>query len=62
MGIDAAGLAWEWLRRDPAYAAWWQAQPATEAQLRQGVPIVAAMRDAPSWGLHFRRAARPSRT
>lgn len=25
MGIDAAGLAWEWLRRDPDYAAWWRA-------------------------------------
>lgn len=61
MGIDAAGLAWEWLRRDPDYAAWWQAQPVTEAQLLQGIPIVAAMRRAHHWGLHFRRAARPPR-
>lgn len=60
-GIDAAGLAWEWLRRDPRYIAWRQAQPITETQLLEGVPIVAAMGRAHDWGLLFRRASRPFR-
>jgi hypothetical protein len=54
MDIDAAGLAWEWLRRDPAYGAWWEAQPVAPVQLVQGIPIVEAMRGARQWGLHFR--------
>lgn len=61
IGIDAAGLAWEWLRRDPDYAAWWQTQPIGEAQLLQGVPTVAATRRAHDWGILFRRASGPLR-
>lgn len=61
IGIDAAGLAWEWLRRDPDYAAWWRAQPTSEPQLLQGVPIVAAMRRSTEWGILFRGASGPLR-
>jgi hypothetical protein len=51
-GIDRAGLAWEWLRRDPAYAA-------LSARLRRvGVRVGAAHlemeADARGFGLCFR--------
>jgi len=55
LGIDRAGLAWEWLRRDPAYIA---------CAVRR--PPVAGDRDliredpaALPWGLHFLRGAGP---
>jgi len=46
-GIDRAGMRWEWLRRDPAYVAWYtSASKATRDQ-----PGAA---DRLKWGLHFR--------
>lgn len=49
LGIDQAGLAWEWLRRDPVYiAAWPKGSPAG----RDGTML----REDPAalpWGLHF---------
>lgn len=56
-GIDRAGLAWEWLRRDPAYAA-------ISARLRRvGVrtaPHLEMEADARAFGLCFRRGCRPA--
>ncbi|WP_413740616.1 transcriptional regulator domain-containing protein [Sphingomonas sp. Sphisp66] len=56
-GIDRAGLAWEWLRRDPAYVA-------LSARLRRvgvGTPLHLEMEaDARAFGLCFRRGRRPS--
>ncbi|UYY57154.1 transcriptional regulator domain-containing protein [Sphingomonas sp. S2-65] len=54
-GIDRAGLAWEWLRRDPAYAA-------LSARLRRGgvglQPHLEMEADARAFGLCFRRGCR----
>lgn len=51
-GIDRAGLAWEWLRRDPGYAA-------MSARLRRvGVGLASHLEmeaDARAFGLCFRR-------
>jgi len=50
-GMDRAGLAWEWLRRDPVYADWYaRASEATRSGWDGGA--------ARAWGLHFRRAPR----
>lgn len=53
IGIDRAGLAWEWLRRDPGYDAFWRAtQAVTEpTPTLMRVPAHAGALD---WGLHFR--------
>lgn len=54
-GIDRAGMRWEWLRRDPAYVAWYtSASKATRDQ-----PGAA---DRLTWGLHFRRGPGPGVT
>ncbi|WP_449474629.1 transcriptional regulator domain-containing protein [Sphingobium chungangianum] len=51
-GIDRAGLLWEWLRRDPAYVAWYtSASKATRDHGGQADPLI--------WGLHFRRGSGP---
>jgi len=50
-GIDRAGLAWEWLRRDPAYAA-------LSARLRHvggSASHLEMEADARAFGLCFRR-------
>lgn len=55
-GIDRAGLAWEWLRRDPGYAA-------MSARLRciAGLaPYLETEADARAFGLCFRRGRRPA--
>ncbi|TKV40636.1 transcriptional regulator domain-containing protein [Sphingobium yanoikuyae] len=44
MGIDRAGLMWEWLRRDSGYIAW-------HAGARASTHGAA---DPGQWGLHFR--------
>jgi len=49
LGIDQAGLAWEWLRRDPLYIA---CSGGGSSAVRDG----AALREDPAalpWGLHF---------
>jgi len=51
LGIDRAGLAWEWLRRDPAYVA--SAAPSRPAAGDRDL-----IREDPAalpWGLHFLR-------
>ncbi|WP_371836691.1 transcriptional regulator domain-containing protein [Sphingomonas koreensis] len=51
-GIDRAGLLWEWLRRDPAYIAWYtSASRATRDRGGKADPLI--------WGLYFRRGPRP---
>jgi hypothetical protein len=55
LGIDSAGLAWEWLRRDPAYAA-------CAARHRLAAGDRDLIREDPAalpWGLHFLRGAAP---
>jgi len=55
LGIDRAGLAWEWLRRHPAYAA-------CAARHRPAAGDRDLIREDPAalpWGLHFLRAAGP---
>lgn len=57
-GIDRAGLAWEWLRRDPAYVA-------MSARLRRAggmAPHLEMEADARAFGLCFRRGCRPTST
>ncbi|QDX25164.1 hypothetical protein FPZ54_03400 [Sphingomonas suaedae] len=50
LGIDRAGLMWEWLRRDPDYIAWYaRASAVTRGSGDDGNC------DAATWGLHFRR-------
>lgn len=45
LGIDRAGIMWEWLRRDQGYIAW----HARASMVTRGTA-------APTqWGLHFRR-------
>ncbi|WP_371129818.1 transcriptional regulator domain-containing protein [Phenylobacterium sp.] len=34
LALDGAGLAWEYLRRDPAYRASWRRDPAARWRLR----------------------------
>ncbi|WP_442947384.1 transcriptional regulator domain-containing protein [Novosphingobium sp.] len=46
-GMDRAGLAWEWLRRDPAYVEWY----ASASELTRSGWDGGAAR---AWGLHFR--------
>ena len=55
LGIDQAGLAWEWLRRDPAYIAIAPARSDTETSSRELMEDPAAL----PWGLHFRRRSAP---
>uniref|UniRef100_UPI0035CC1450 transcriptional regulator domain-containing protein n=1 Tax=uncultured Sphingomonas sp. TaxID=158754 RepID=UPI0035CC1450 len=51
-GIDRTGLAWEWLRRDPDYIAWYrQVSGATPGD---ATPFDGARVDAHQWGIHFR--------
>ena len=53
-GIDRAGLAWEWLRRDPTYSA-------TSARLRRvdrPAPHLEMEAEARAFGLCFRRGCR----
>jgi hypothetical protein len=55
LGIDRAGLAWEWLRRDPAYIA-------CAAHYRPAAVDRDLIREDPAalpWGLHFLRGAGP---
>ncbi|WP_409521533.1 transcriptional regulator domain-containing protein [Novosphingobium sp.] len=52
--LDRAALMWEWLRRDPAYAAWYAC--ASEAT-RGGTDGEVTRK----WGLHFRRRPRSRR-
>lgn len=50
-GMDGAGLAWEWVRRDPLYGEAWAAagvSAAADARLLEETPFAAR------WGLHFR--------
>jgi hypothetical protein len=48
--VDRSGLAWEWLRRDPAYRA--AAAPALGSGRRDG-PVISADPLAARWGLHL---------
>ncbi|WP_419808607.1 transcriptional regulator domain-containing protein [Sphingomonas sp.] len=48
IGIDRAGLMWEWLRRDAGYVAWFQ-RAGSFAQ-----HVEPRFRDPAIWGLHFR--------
>jgi hypothetical protein len=49
--VDRSGLMWEWLRRDPAYLAWYvQASTAT-----RGAATNPMVDDPHQWGVHFRR-------
>lgn len=55
LGIDRAGLAWEWLRRDPDYVAC-----AARHRAVAGNPDL--IREDPAalpWGLHFLRGSGP---
>ncbi len=55
IGIDRAGLAWEWLRRDPAYRqAAGGRQTTIEVDRAGAFPILAQDAVAAAWGLHFR--------
>jgi len=57
LGIDQAGLAWEWLRRDPTYAT-------CVARGSPRVPPEDDVREDPAalpWGLHFRGGSKPFR-
>ncbi|WP_221414700.1 transcriptional regulator domain-containing protein [Sphingobium lignivorans] len=58
-GIDRAGLAWEWLRRDPGYVASWHGFGGTSAPGTQVFPLQADASARP-WGLHFRGMSRSS--
>lgn len=49
--VDGAGLAWEWLRRDPGYYEAWHAAGAARAA--EGF-LLDSGQLAPRWGLHFR--------
>jgi len=49
LGIDQAGLAWEWLRRDPAYIAIAHSDAVAPSRDLREDPA------ALPWGLHFRR-------
>jgi len=54
LGIDRAGLAWEWLRRDPGYIAC--ARNARSAFFAcEPARTLTADAAAEQWGLHFRR-------
>lgn len=52
IGIDRAGLMWEWLRRDLAYVAWY-ARTSTIARGGLAKSVPPAVRDALSWGLYL---------
>lgn len=60
LGIDRAGLAWEWLRRDPEYIAYGRAAAADPGST-DGPALLRADARALDWGLHFRRTARAPR-
>jgi len=60
-GIDRAGLAWEWLRRDPGYVAFWHGFEGTSAPGTLVLPLQADA-FARQWGLHFRGMSRPPGT
>lgn len=49
LGIDQAGLAWEWLRRDPDYVACALRRPSTPLSVSEVREDPAAL----PWGLHF---------
>ncbi|WP_395396463.1 transcriptional regulator domain-containing protein [Novosphingobium sp. BL-8A] len=52
--LDRAALMWEWLRRDPAYAAWYSCA----SEVTRGGEDGEVTR---KWGLHFRREPRSRR-
>jgi hypothetical protein len=56
VGLDRAGLAWEWLRRDPAYAAASAAIDRRHHVGSSGFVITDAAEASWSarWGIHFR--------
>jgi hypothetical protein len=57
LDIDRAGIAWEWLRRDPSYIAF-SREHLPDAGLRSARGMfVRTEANALRWGLHFRRAA-----
>jgi hypothetical protein len=45
VGIDRAGLMWEWLRRDPGYVAWYARASASTRGASGASPL--------TWGIHF---------
>lgn len=51
-GIDRTGLAWEWLRRDPGYIAWYGR--VSDATPGDATSFDGARVDANQWGIHFR--------
>lgn len=53
--LDRAGMAWEWLRRDPAYRLF-HAESSSEHRGGEDGAVVRALPQVPSarWGLLFR--------
>ena len=55
IGLDRAGLAWEWLRRDPAYV---EASAVRNCGVSRSVITDAAEPSwSARWGIHFRGRA-----
>jgi len=54
LSIDQAGLAWEWLRRDPAYVAFAAGRNPPSSDVREDPAAL-------PWGLHFRGRPAPHR-
>jgi hypothetical protein len=52
-GIDRAGLAWEWLRRDPDYAAFSENEALRSRQQASGEMLRGTEANARHWGLYF---------
>jgi len=60
-GVDRAGFAWEFLRRNADYCALAAARPAPASERRGAIELLTFARPALKWGLLFRRRPRPAR-
>jgi len=50
-GIDRTGVLWEFLRRDPAYIAWYESAVSSRVAIDSAD---GALADASQWVIHFR--------
>jgi hypothetical protein len=60
-GADRAGIAWEFLRRNPDYRAVAHRGPRPATTISDGIELIEGGASALRWGLLFRRRPRPAR-